>query len=235
MKTRLLILLTLFCALTVHAQIKVRVKLTQPPPNMLSVKDLWNVTVTNATRGELKITLNGIVDEVTDGRIVEGSTGSFILKPNEVRKLTVDNIPGGGTYVWSNNRYKEAILRTGNAPSGSYTICIYTKSETGEELAQDCIQHTISMMSPPTLVCPADGDTIPEGQSPTFTWLPPSPPTRDTKYTIKIVEFIGGQTPEEAMKMNPVWFEKGDIRTTTLQIPLSGRKFEKGKKYAWQI
>lgn len=232
----ILILILFVATQSAHAQEpKVRVKLVQPPPNRLAVKDLWNLTVTNASKSEIKITLEGTVDEAKDGRIVEGATGVFTLKANEAKRLTADNIPGGGTYTWNNNKYKEAILRTGSAPSGSYTICIYAKSETGQQLAMDCIQHNIEMMSPPTLVSPADGETIPEGQSPTFTWLPPMPAPREAKYTLKIVEVIGNQAPEEAMKRNPALFEKGDIRTTTLQYPTSARKLEKGKKYVWRV
>lgn len=232
---QILILLLFITAQIAQAQGLIKVKLHKPPPNRLAVKDLWNLTLTNTSRSEIKITLEGTVDEAKDGRIVEGRTGAFTLKANETKRLTADNIPGGGTYSWSNNKYKEAILRTGSAPSGSYTICIYAKSEEGQQLAMDCIQHNIEMMSPPTLVTPADGETIPEGQTPIFTWLPSMPAPREAKYTLKIVEIIGNQSPDEAMQKNAAWFEKSELRTTTFQYPAAARKMEKGKRYAWII
>mgnify|MGYP001589893160 CR=1 FL=1 len=87
----------------------------------------------------------------------------------------------------------------------------------------------------PVLISPANGETIPEGQMPTFTWLPPKPTQPGVKYTLRIVEVLGNQLPAEAIKKNAVWFEKKDIPTTTFTYPSSERQFEEGKSYAWSI
>jgi len=152
MKTKVLLLLLVLCSVQAHSQVRIRIKLMQPPPNQLGVKDIWNVTVQNISREEAEINLEGTVDEAQVGRIVDGSCGYFKFKPSETRTITPDNIPGGGRYIWSNTKYQEQILRTGSAGSGSYTICIYARDKRGQDLAQDCMQQIVAAMSPPVLL-----------------------------------------------------------------------------------
>ncbi|UCG43874.1 MAG: hypothetical protein JSU73_04445, partial [candidate division WOR-3 bacterium] len=65
---------------------------------------------------------------------------------------------------------------------------------------------------------------------------PPMPrPSGMVSYTLKLVEVLPGQSVEEALKGNPAWFVKKGIRNTTFRYPVSGRRIEKGRKYAWQV
>jgi len=216
------------------AQAQVQVKLQQPPPNQLRAADLWKLTLNNTTRTTYSIRLEGTLDEADEGRVATGNSGIISLPPG-TKAITYDDVKLGGSVNFKAGTWRETFTRTGNAPSGEYTICIYVKTEAGDELGRDCIQQSIEITSPPMLVSPADGETIPEGQTPIFTWLPPTPAPRDVKYSLKIVEVLGNQSPNEAMQRNRAWFEKKDIRTTTLTYPLSARKLEAGKRYAWSV
>ncbi|MEI6090133.1 MAG: hypothetical protein WCR42_06760 [bacterium] len=231
MRMRLLILLCLFWTGICFGQGQVTVHLKTPPPNQLGVKDLWNLTLTNTSGKEIKIYLEGTLDEVKESRIVDGRTGFFTLKAKETKQITANNIPGGGTYNWQNKKFQEGMIRTGNAPEGMYTICVNAKSEDERIMGQDCFQQNISVMSPPMLISPEDGAVIkPDGVS--FMWTGTG---LKGLYNLKIVEVQGNQSPSEAMQRNSVWFEKKDIKTTNFIYPTSARKFEKGKKYAWQV
>jgi len=42
---------------------KVDIKIKQPPPNMLGVGDMWNLTLENTTKSDLKIYLTGTATE----------------------------------------------------------------------------------------------------------------------------------------------------------------------------
>ena len=87
----------------------------------------------------------------------------------------------------------------------------------------------------PSLISPANGDTIPAGQQPTFTWLPPMPiPPGQITYKIKIVEIIDEQSPADAIKNNKPFFEKEGIRTSSLP-PGTAPSFIAGKKYGWNV
>lgn len=214
---------------------QVQIKLKQPPMNQLGVKDMWNVTVRNISTKEVQLLLRGTADEAQDGRLVDGKTGMFTLKANETRIMSGSNIPGGGSYSWQNKKFQEAMLRSGNAPSGNYTICVYAESESGSPLGQDCFQQNIALMSPPTLISPSDGENIPQSQQPLFTWLPPAPAPQGATYTLRMVELIGNQSAIDAMAKNSAVFEQKELRSTSLQYPISARKLEAGKKYAWQV
>jgi hypothetical protein len=214
---------------------QVQIKLKQPPMNQLGVKDMWNLTVRNTSAKDVQVILRGTADEVKEGRLVDGKTGLFTLKANESRIISGSNIPGGGTYSWQNKKFQEAILRSGNAPSGSYTICVYAESESGAPLGQDCFQQNIALQSPSILISPVDGASIAQGQPLLFTWLTPTPSAQGTTYSIRIVEVLGNQSATDAVIKNSAVFEQKEIRSTSLQYPVSARKLVEGKKYAWQI
>ncbi|MCX6150579.1 MAG: hypothetical protein NTX22_08665 [Ignavibacteriales bacterium] len=225
--------LTLFF-FTGYCFAQVSVKLQQPPPNQLSVTDIWKLTLINSGKNSIQITLNGTLEEAGDGIIVEGNSKPISLPPG-MKRITYDDIKTGNVNFKS-GKWREAFTRTGNAPSGDYTICIRVKSESGEEIGSDCINQKVEISSPPTLISPVDGESIPAEKPPTFTWLPPMPaPSGQMTYKLKIVETIGNQSPETAIQRNSAWFEKSEIRTTMFQYPVSARKFETEKKYAWQI
>jgi len=213
---------------------QVSVSLQQPPPNQLRATDIWKLTLINSGRITLQITLNGTLEQAGEGIIVEGNSKPFSLPPG-VKRITYDDVKSGNVNFKS-GKWREAFTRTGNAPSGDYTICIHVKDNSGEEIGSNCIDQKVEIASAPALNSPADGETIPVEQQPLFTWLPPMPPpSGQITYNIKIVEILGGQAPETAVQRNPVWFENASIRTTMFQYPLSAEKIENDKKYAWQI
>ncbi|MEK9137439.1 MAG: hypothetical protein AAB393_09985, partial [Bacteroidota bacterium] len=233
----LLLLLSLLCSPIEQAGAQralVTVRLQQPPPNQLRAADLWKLTLNNTDTTTYRIRLVATLDEAAAGRVADGQSGVMSLPPGR-KTITYDDVKRGGSVTFKAGRWRDAFTRTGNAPSGDYTICIYVKTETGEELVRDCIQQNVEIVSGPTLISPADGETIPEGQMPMFTWLPPTPAPPGVQYHLRIVEVLGNQSPSDAMQRNAAWFEKGDIRTTTFQYPTSAKKLEKGKKFAWKV
>jgi hypothetical protein len=227
----ILLFLSLIGIKSVEAQ--VQVKLQQPPPNQLHATDIWNLTLTNTTGKTLTVIISGKLEEAGEGIVVDGTSKPFSLPPG-TKRITYDDVKSGSVNFKS-GKWREAFTRTGNAPSGDYTICIYVKSEEGEELGSDCIEQKVEITGAPQLVFPADGDEILPGTLPTFTWLPPMPTPQGAEYTLKIVEIIGNQSPEAAMNMNKAFFERKGIKTTMFQYPGSEKKFEEGRKYAWVI
>jgi hypothetical protein len=226
------LLIILFVS-SAYSQNQVIVRLTQPPPNKLGIAELWSLELVNTTGREIRAYAVGTVSEARDGLILEATSKLFTIKPGR-NVYTYRDFPNADVR-YHNSRYRDIILRTGNAPSGDYTICISIRSETGDELGSDCIHQRVEIVSPPTPVFPADGDTLYEEQSPTFTWTPPTPVPQEVTYHLRIVEILGDQPPLEAMRQNPAWFEQKDIRTTSLQYPAQARKLESGKKYAWRV
>lgn len=232
MKKSLLLLTYILFSVSCFPQ--VTVKLQQPPPNQLRASDIWKITLINSGKSAVELTLNGILEKAGEGVIIDGKSKQFTLPPG-VKRITYEEVKSGSVNFKS-GAWRETFTRTGNAPSGDYTICIHVKDNSGEEISSDCIDQKVEIASSPTLVTPADGDNILPEQQPMFTWLAPMPaPSGQVTYKIKIVEVLGSQSPDAAIQTNPVWFEKTDIRTTMLQYPISARKFENTKKYAWRV
>jgi hypothetical protein len=229
---RLFSILSILYAQLSFAQ--VTVFLQQPPMNRLSAKDLWNCTIQNVSAKSVNVTLEGTVTEANEGRIVEGNTKTIRLAPNETKRFNAENIPGG-SYSWKNRRCQESIIRTGSPPSGTYTICIFAKDERGTTVGSDCKDQGIQNASPPVLVSPYDGESLASNQQVLFTWMASSPVPADGKYSIRIVEIIGKQNPQEAMRKNQAFFESQDVRRQAFKYPQGARAFTKNKKYAWMV
>jgi len=213
---------------------QVQVKLTQPPPNQLRTADIWKLTLVNLSKSTINVTLNGTLEEAGLGNMLEGNSRPISLPPG-TKRISYDDVKSGNVNFKS-GKWRDAFTRTGNAPSGDYTICISVKNESGEVIGSYCINQRVEISSPPELISPADDETVNGKQQPVFTWLAPMPiPSGQITYKIKIVEIIGNQSPEIAVQRNPAWFENSNIRTTMFQYPVSARKLDQDKIYAWQI
>src|ERR1035437_770083 len=133
---------------TTEAQMQVQVKLTQPPPNQLRSTDLWKLTLTNIKRNTIQISLVGTLEETRSGIIVNGTSKQFNLPPR-AKRITYDDIKTGNVN-FKPGKWREAFTHTGNAPSGDYTICIYVKDNSGEEIGNGCINQRVEITSAPT-------------------------------------------------------------------------------------
>ncbi len=62
-----LFLLILFISIsaTVHAD-RIRIILHQPPPNLMGVSNMWDLSLENTTQSDLRIYLTGTVTEEAD-------------------------------------------------------------------------------------------------------------------------------------------------------------------------
>ncbi|MCW3073617.1 MAG: hypothetical protein JWP69_686 [Flaviaesturariibacter sp.] len=99
-------------------------------------------------------------------------------------------------------------------------------------------EHRISLVSP------TDGEVIPPGKAPQFSWFLSDPaPGAETDhssgsnqlYKIKIVEIKGDESPEEALRSNKPHFEKDSLIRLSFEYPSSAPKFINGKSYAWNV
>jgi hypothetical protein len=214
----------------------VSIRLQQPPPNQLNISNLWRATLTNNTKAPIKIYLEGFAEEEKGGRIVEGKTEVFTL-PLGKKDYKYEDFKTG-TVKWINKKYEEPIIRTGTAPSGTYTICMTAKNEQGEVVGMEqCITHIVDIQTEPeiTLISPNDGEKI-QDPNPMFIWSPPMPtPQGKLIYELRLVEIIGNQSPEDAIKDNPIYYSINNILSNQLQYPMSAPNLRSDKKYAWIV
>lgn len=235
----LLFLFLLMQQLSIVSAQQFTVKLIPPPANQLKQTDLWKLEILNPNRAvayrvlvfvDLKERTTGIQAE-SKSSLVDISSGSKRLSFNDFSSWGIN---------YRNPKLQEAFGKNQSAPDGNYTMCVYVKNEKSVELARDCIE--ISIVSPklekvnPQLISPANKSMLATKQPVVFTWMLPSiRAAKEIIYKIKVVEVLPNQSPEEAIKRNPAWFEKDEIRGTTLNYPVSAQKLKPGTTYAWQV
>ncbi len=216
---------------------QVSIWLTQPPPNQLKIADLWKVDVTNNTGRAFKAYVHGTAEElsVPDGIIADAHTAVVDIPPGRTR-LTGATLQPVDVDEYK-PRYYDALLTTGNVPSGEYQICVeLIDDETSALLARDCKIVVVTRMSVPILISPPDLSEVVE-KYPVFTWMPSVPPLpgQDLRYRLRVAEVFGRQTPQDAMDRNPAWFELTDLKRTIQQYPISMRGMDVGRSYAWKV
>jgi len=229
---------TILTAVPVDFTPHLTVKLIPPAPNLLKSADLWRIIATNASTSAYNAFLITVdLKENITGAQVESKLSSVTIVRSKSFSFNDFNT---ADLTYHNKNLQEAYGKNMNAPDGNYTMCVYVKNEKGEVVARDCIDQTIITLKPEKvslqLISPPDGSALISNQPVLFSWMLVSmKPGTIINYRIKIVEIQGNQSPVEAISINPAWFEKADITTTTLNYPVAAAKFENGKKYAWQI
>lgn len=252
MKTKLLSMISILLLIVAvnnsfTQQEKLDIKLKQPPPNKLGVGDMWNLELNNKSRNDIKIYLTGTATEEKDGLIIEGKSKVFTLKPG--RSNYKYNDFSNAEVKYNNGKYKEIVLRTGNAPEGSYTICVTAFNEQGEVVGlENCIMQNIILGIEKEIILlnPCETVRVDYNEPLIFTWMP-LPDVR--KYTFKLYEIKGEKVDEndtsydfikkdinenEILNSKPV-YKRDEITGASFQLPASGYKFEEGKRYAWGI
>jgi hypothetical protein len=231
-RTLIFLFFSLFVCSFLNAQIQV--KLHHPPPNKLKVVDLWYIDLDNTTQNTYTVYLHAEVTEATEGLIFRANSNNFQLPPGKkrIKKADIKEVKD----VHYNKEYERYIKQHNQFPNGDYTICVYViNKETGDELGKDCIDHKVSKIGKIRLLSPKDGAVVKD--YPLFTWTKPTgiPAGGEVEYQLTIVQMLKGQTKEEAIKSNPAWYEKKGIKRTNFKYPVSAKKLEKGKQYAWQV
>jgi len=222
-----------FLAGLIFAQVSV--VLIPPPPNQLKTSDLWKGMLINTTKTTLHITLSGTLEVAGKGIVIEGRSRMISLPPG-TKRITYDDVVSGSVKSifdrWGN--------QSGNAPAGDYTIYLLVKAEGGREIGSSSIEQNIVEEKReaiiPQLISPADGSILDLSQPILFTWIVKSNNTGISNfYKLRVVEILGNQSPNEAVKRNPIWYESNELRRPMLQYPLSAKRLEPGKKYAWTV
>jgi hypothetical protein len=216
-------------ALTLHASL-----VPLPSPYLSDWQtnpDIVRVHLANNTRSQATYHLRVEIRGAAHGFVASGESPLMQQAP-----FSQTLILGPEMIDWSNIQYngrlRSQILQTGRIPEDDYELCVATVAEDGKELAKSCTPFQIQRSEPIMLIAPADGDSI-AAASPAFVWAPPSLFERQASYQLRFVEVLPGQTPEEAMQSNFVYFESPPLQTSFL-TPEAGA-FEEGKRYAWQV
>ncbi len=160
------------------------------------------------------------------------TVGSFDLEPYfDFQNLISSGIP-------------LAQLQQNGLPPGQYQICIRVRNEDGEFVSGEeplgCSNFfTINAVEPPQLINPICGDSLTTGvNNIVFSWTtPPGASPATVEYTMKIIELLPGQDPNQAFLAStvPSFFEKSVFTQTSILYGPTDPPLENGKSYAWQV
>ena len=230
------------------AQPQVGLTLRPPPPNQLSLADLWQETVTyfsatGAAAQPITVWMVGVIWDQSQQRapIVQAATSPFSLSGG-TRVFTAQsiNIAAPIQVTWTNQKVRDRLSADGQFPTGQYQVCvtIYMRTVNGgvQTLAQDCISQSVELTSPPLLIAPTAESNV-ELKYPIFIWTPPVPlpPRTRLQYVVRIVEIHGRQSAGSAMQTNPAWLEQPVSGSTTIQYPPAARELKPGQRYSWMV
>lgn len=238
MKLKLFFILLLISAGSIsnlNAQTgRILIQQFSPPPNQLRVGDLWNVHLTNLTSQKIEVFLRGTVRQ--DGNIIysaltspiELQTGSEIIQGKKLEPIRVEN---------ASSNLDRFISHLGAFPDGKYQVCVAVISRiSGENLGEDCFEHSVSTALPPILLAPYDGSAVFDDHV-IWSWFMQSSLSNGgrVKCDLTVVEILEGQTLEEAIKLNPPVIDRKGLVESAWQTNFAARSFQNGKNYAWRI
>jgi len=215
---------------------QVIVNIQHPPFNQLKIEDLWKLTLVNTSSNTFTVHLKGTLTESQAGLIATGISKTFDLPPG-TKIFTAANHQELGPdidYVNKDPRYEESVIRTGGLPSGEYEICVSViEKSTGDELGLDCIQQSVLLAAPPSLVSPEDESEI-STKHPDFIWLPTVITGVRISYIFKLVERFRSQSVQEAIERNSAYYI-ATVRHTMLTYPPAANELIEGKEYVWRV
>ena len=140
---------------------------------------------------------------------------------------------------WQDLTYSETfeaqVRRTARLPAGEYTACVELLVLPEETVvASDCESYTFVDPAPPSLVSPADGDTVIVPLV-TFVWTPVIvPPGYPVTYHLKIVEAVPGQ-PRNLNIEAPAFYEATVVDQPLFVYPPEAPLLEEGRTYLWRV
>jgi len=138
------------------------------------------------------------------------------------------------------DREIENLLATSKClPPGEYEVClslydINASISSADFLTQTCYVRAKQMFSSLLLVSPFEGEEI-LIDLPLFTWTAVTPFNPNAMYRIQIVEILANQTPFEALRSNPVFFEQSGLMSNIFQYPVAARTMLPCTQYAWRV
>lgn len=212
-------------------QLPVVVDFVPPPPGQMYIESLWRMRLNNLSTETYSAYVYVTIEKSGQGLLMEATTSVFILPPGIISLSSADLSPIRTDFY--NNNFENSVSVMGNFPDGFYIITVYVYEEGGGLLGTDSFTQEVQNQSPPELQYPTDGSEVTE-PLPLFTWIP-SLPEDDIQYTIRIVNVLSGQSPENAMTSNPAFFTQEGLTVSELAYPVYADRFETGEKYAWQV
>jgi hypothetical protein len=216
---------------------QVMINLQLPPAGLTMKEQLWNLSLVNSGQRPVTVYLEmQLSDASGNQRILTGTTREFLLPVGVKQIRPADVTPINYNVV--NPVYAVDAAPNGFLPVGVFTICytVYTRELHAERIADECETIEVEPLSPPSLLFPADRDSV-EQARPQFTWIPPAPMQLFSRlsYELEVVEVMPTQTPTDAIARNIPILVLPNVQQTTVVYPASVKQLDTARTYAWRV
>lgn len=196
------------------------------------LSELWKIQIAGDQTSNLK-------DVWLKAQVKQGSQSIFEASTDPIELSEGLNVLDQFKIQVARQRFSEMALEayvtsTGKLPAGAYTGCV-TVFQGQTELKTLCIEIIAENYSPPMLIYPFNGQEL-SNTSPVLSWLAPVPNAIDgISYSVKLVEQLQGQTPQEALLRNAAKMQIDKVVGTSMPYPSDALSLEIGNTYAWQV
>ena len=144
---------------------------------------------------------------------------------------------GTAAIYYGNTTEGNYVKQTGLMPEGELEYCFkltVRSKDNPDEVFDNCFIGTNIIGTPLELILPDNGDYFCE-KRPRFTWQPPMPLSPGTSFTIKLSLKEAGQSPAEAVLVNPPIFFQTNIKGYIFPYPAVCPDLKEGNTYVWQV
>lgn len=182
---------------------------------------------------------SGNRQRLADGILKGNPATIFPIGATIIDNTTYENLFSDRQINFYDSEIENLISTSKCLPPGDYEVCltlfdINTPVSSAEFLTQTCYFREKQMFSPLLLVSPFENDEV-QIDLPLFTWTAVTPFNPHGMYRIQIVELLANQTPFEAFRSNPVFFEQAGLMSNIFQYPIAARTMLPCTEYAWRV
>jgi len=206
-----------------------------PPAGAVRLRDFWNGTLVQpgpaAVGASIRVTVRGAAGEPLFE--AKSLTRTFAAGTHRINSLSLEPL----TVTTVAPAVETALLRTGALPDGRYTLCLEAVDDGGFPLSPPgCVDFEVASVLPPIAMEPANG-SVTSAPFIIWTWFmqPNTAAGEAVVCDLRVVEMLGGQTPEEAMRRNPPVLLKTNLRSSAWQTNEAARSLKPDQTYAWKL
>ena len=206
-----------------------------PPAGAVRLKEFWNGTLVQPGPATVAASIRVVVRDPGGSVLFEArsSTREFAAGTHRVNSLSLEPL----TVAQVSPAIETALMRTGALPDGRYSLCLEAVDAGGGSLSgAGCVDIEIASVLPPMPMEPPNGGATSDPFI-VWTWFmqPATAAGEGVVCDLKVVEVLGAQTPEEAMRRNPPVLLRENLRSSAWQTSDATRQLRADRTYAWKL
>ncbi|MDD5674212.1 MAG: hypothetical protein PHC61_08620, partial [Chitinivibrionales bacterium] len=244
--------LTALAVLSVSAaaQVNVTIIIRQPAPPLLSTWEhdktvvqmiISDVGATSYADAHVSFTIRDVNKDLIVMHSLDDNPAiqRFPLAAGSTAvKYSTDIVTRQALYIESS--LNASLISSNSFPEGDYEFCAALLDNKGDTIVTNgvlCKQFTVTIPDPPSLVLPADHDSINASVGPSFTWTPVFAMGQTPKYRLVIAPIFNTQSATDAIAINAPLAKK-ELTTSSYFYELSNASLASAVGavgFAWQV